>query len=76
MHWENLEGAGGEGGGRGYRDGEHNTCKPMAVSFQCMTKSTRNKNKQTNKQTKNDLVKALGKLFTFIFYSASPGHFF
>ena len=23
VHWENLEGAGGEGGGRGYRDGEH-----------------------------------------------------
>ena len=23
MHWEDLEGAGGEGGGRGDRDGEH-----------------------------------------------------
>ena len=23
VHWENLEGAGGEGGGRGDRDGEH-----------------------------------------------------
>ena len=23
VHWENLEGAGGEGGGRGERDGEH-----------------------------------------------------
>ena len=23
VHWENLEGAVGEGGGRGYRDGEH-----------------------------------------------------
>ena len=34
VHWENLEGAGGEGGGRGDQDG--NTCKPMAVSFQCM----------------------------------------
>ena len=22
-HWEDLEGAGGEGGGRGDRDGEH-----------------------------------------------------
>ena len=39
--WEDLEGAGGEGGGRGDRDGEH--CKPMAVSFQCMTKFTTNK---------------------------------
>ena len=43
MHWEDLEGAGGEGGGRGDRDG--NTCKPMAVSFQCMTKSTTKKKK-------------------------------
>ena len=23
VHWEDLEGAGGEGGGRGHRDGEH-----------------------------------------------------
>ena len=23
VHWENLEGLGGEGGGRGDRDGEH-----------------------------------------------------
>ena len=23
VHWENLGGAGGEGGGRGDRDGEH-----------------------------------------------------
>ena len=23
VHWENLGGAGGEGGGRGARDGEH-----------------------------------------------------
>ena len=38
MHWEDLEGSGGEGGGRGI--GMGNTCKPMAVSFQCMTKST------------------------------------
>ena len=29
-----------------------NTCKPMAVSFQCMTKSTTNKKKKENKQTK------------------------
>ena len=43
VHWENLEGAGGEGGGGGI--GMGNTCKPMAVSFQCMTKSTTNKKK-------------------------------
>ena len=37
--------------------GMGNTCKPMAVSFQCMTKSTTNKknikkNKQKNKTNK------------------------
>ena len=41
MHWENLGGAGGEGGGRGEWDGG-----PMAVSFQCMTKFTTNKKKK------------------------------
>ena len=35
--------------GGGIRMG--NTCKPMAVSFQCMTKSTTNKKK--NKKNKN-----------------------
>ena len=43
MHWEDLEGAGGEGGGSGDRDGEH--MKPMAVSFQCLRKFTTNKKK-------------------------------
>ena len=46
MHWENLEGAGGEGGGGG-GIGMGNTCKPMADSFQCMTKFTTNKKKFT-----------------------------
>ena len=54
MHWEDLEGAGGEGGGRGDRVerevgggiGMGNTCKPMAVSFQCMTKFTTKKKKK------------------------------
>ena len=27
-----------------------NTCKPMAVSFKCMTKSTTNKKKKENKK--------------------------
>ena len=27
-----------------------NTCKPMAVSFQCMTKSTTNKKKKNKKK--------------------------
>ena len=48
MHWEDLEGAGGEGGVRGIRMG--NTCKPMAVSFQCMTKFTTNKKKKKEKK--------------------------
>ena len=42
------EGSEREGGGRGDRDG--NTCKPMAVSFQCMTKpTTMKKNTMWNK---------------------------
>ena len=38
-----MERAVGEGIGMG------NTCKPMAVSFQCMTKSTTNKKKRKKK---------------------------
>ena len=45
VHWEDLEGSGGEGGGGG-GIGMGNTCKPMAVSFQCMTKSTKIKKKR------------------------------
>ena len=30
--------------------GMGNTCKPMAVSFQCMTKSTTNKKKKKEKK--------------------------
>ena len=36
--------------------GMGNTCKPMAVSFQCMTKSTTNKKKIRKK--KNKLTKS------------------
>ena len=36
----------GEGIGMG------NTCKPMAVSFQCMTKSTTNKKKKKKKKNR------------------------
>ena len=50
VHWEDLEGWGGEGGGRGDRVG--NTCKPMAVSFQCMTKSTTIKKKRQKRNSK------------------------
>ena len=44
-----LEGAGGEGGGIGMG----NTCKPMAVSFQCVTKfTTKKKKKKTSPMEK------------------------
>ena len=39
--WEDLEGAGGAGGGRGDRDGED--MWTQGLSFQCMTKFTTNK---------------------------------
>ena len=51
MHWEDLEGSGGEGGGKG--DWVGNTCKPMVVSFQCMTKSTTIKKKKKRKAMTN-----------------------
>ena len=38
MHWEDPEGLGGEGGGRGI--GMGNTCKSMADSCQCLAKTT------------------------------------
>ena len=43
------------GGGIGMR----NTCKPMAVSFQCMTKSTtikNNNNKKENYMSKKNII--------------------
>ena len=54
MHWEDLDGSGGEGDGRGIRMG--NTCKSMADSFQCMTKLTKIK-KNKNKKEKNKKTK-------------------
>ena len=51
---------GGEGGGIGMG----NTCNPMAVSFQCMTKPTTNKKKKKKKKKKdvtNVCHKYLGK---------------
>ena len=43
-------GALGKPRGNGWREGGGigmgNTCKPMAVSFQCLTKSTTNKKKE------------------------------
>ena len=50
MHWENLGGAGGVGVGGGIRMA--NSCKPMAVSFQCMAKFTTSKKKKKRKKEK------------------------
>ena len=33
MHWEDLEGSGGEGGGRGDRDGEHMQTHGCVISM-------------------------------------------
>ena len=40
--------------------GMGNTCKPMAVSFQCMTKSTTNKNFKKKKKRRIPLHPASG----------------
>ena len=60
--------------------GMGNTCKPLAVSFQCMTKSTTNKKKKKKKKsrgitlpTKVHLVKALVfPVVTYIDVRAGP----
>ena len=60
------------GGGTGMG----NTCKPMAVSFQCMTKSTTNKKKKLKKinihlerngkkKKKNTLISLLKNIFQY-----------
>ena len=61
MHSENLEGAGGEGGGRGDQDG--NTCEPMAVSFHCMTKSTTNKKLKKIKKKRNCILRTISNKY-------------
>ena len=38
VHWDNPEGGDGEGGGRGFWDGD--TCTPVADSCQYMAKIT------------------------------------
>ena len=43
--------------------GMGNTCKPMAVSFQCMTKFTTNKKKKVKKK-KIKLTEQLGDIET------------
>ena len=47
------DGMGRKGGGG---IGMGNTCKPMAVSFQCMTKSTKIKKNKKNKLKKKELI--------------------
>ena len=41
--------------------GMGNTCKPMAVSFQCMTKSTTNKKKEKEKVENKKMLKCKKK---------------
>ena len=58
--------------------GMGNTCKPMAVSFQCMTKSTTNKKKK--KEKKRNIETSPGYLFhtrqyMFQGYSVCPTFF-
>ena len=45
----------------GWGVGMGNTCKPMAVSFQCMKKSTTNKKKIKNKKKSMGLSKSGAK---------------
>ena len=50
-----------------------NTCKPMAVSFQCMTKSTTNKKKE--KKEKKRYKKKITSIISYLiswFFALSP----
>ena len=46
--------------------GMGNTCKPMAVSFQCMTKS--NTKKKKNAAVKKKINKYLSKILNAVFF--------
>ena len=46
-----------------------NTCKPMAVSFQCMTKSTTNKKKKKNPKKKRYLAQKPRQVAVFYLFS-------
>ena len=48
-----------------------NTCKPMAVSFQCMTKSTTIKKKERKKTANSDVATAI-RLDSEFWFSKSP----
>ena len=52
MHWEDLEGSGGEGGGRGDWDGEHMQIHGCFISM--YDKIHYNKNNNNNKKTKQN----------------------
>ena len=45
--------------------GMGNTCKPMAVSFQCMTKFTTNK--KINKKNKSSILKNNNKIIKAVY---------
>ena len=65
--WEDLERAGGEGGGRGIGMGK--TCEPKAFSFQCLKKFTTNKKKKKYYSKKKKKKKRKKKLsYTLIRY--------
>ena len=52
--------------------GMGNTCKPLAVSFQCMTKSTTNKKKKKKRKKSINLQKYLknpNSFIPFVFYT-------
>ena len=55
VHWEDLEGPGGEGGGRGDRDGEHMWTHGCFISMYDKIHYNKKKNKE-NKQTKKENV--------------------
>ena len=50
-----------------------NTCKPMAVSFQCMTKSTTNNNNNNNKKRRKKRILILGYPFPMQGDLPNPG---
>ena len=53
--------------------GMGNTCKPLAVSFQCMTKSTTNKKKKMVKKKKKESALNAGDLGLIPKSGRSPG---
>ena len=56
MHWENLEGAGGEGGGRGDRDGEHMEIHGCFISMYDKIHHTHTKKKTKKKIKKKEEI--------------------